>query len=61
MKNLRKARINKDLTRIQLSELIKCSVYMIDSLESGRTEGSIETLNKLADALNISTDYLLGR
>ena len=61
MINLRKARINKDLSRLQLAELVGCSIYMIASLECGRTSGSIETLKKIADVLKVSTDYLIGR
>ena len=47
MINLRKARINKDLSREELAKLVGCSKYMIDSLESGRVKGSIETLKKV--------------
>ena len=61
MINLRKARINKDLSREELAKLAGCSKYMIDSLESGRTSGSIETLKKLADVLKVTMDYLIGR
>ena len=61
MINLRKARINKDLSRLELSKLVGCSIYMIDSLESGRSKGSVELLTKLANELKVSMDYLIGR
>lgn len=61
MVNLRKARINKDLSRLELAKLAGCSIYMIDSLESGRVGGSVDTLKKLADVLGVTMDYLIGR
>jgi len=61
MKNLRKARINKDLSKKDLAKMMHCSIFTLDSLESNRSNASVDKLSRLADILEVSTDYLLGR
>lgn len=58
---LRELREEKQLTQEELGKLINVSRQAISSYESEETEPSISNLVKLADILNVSLDYLLGR
>lgn len=55
------ARKNKKLSRRKLAELTGVSASSIDNIEHERQTPSVACLVKLADALEVSTDYLLGR
>lgn len=58
IKELRKARgLNQD----QLAELASLNRVTIAKYESGRVEPGAQALSRIADALEISTDVLLGR
>lgn len=59
--NLKKLRKEKRLTQKEFASLMKVSQQTIASWESGRAVPGSDTLNKLADFFNVSTDYLLGR
>ena len=61
MIKLKIARIEKMLTQQQLANMIGCTVIDISRYETGRIKPPINKLCKLADALEVSTDYLLGR
>ena len=56
--NLREAR--KGLTQEKVAKLVNIDTSAITRYENGITEPSLNTLIKLAKALNVSTDYLLG-
>lgn len=59
---LRSAREERDLTQEELGNQAGMSALMVSHFETGtRQKPSIENLIKLAKALHISTDYLLGR
>ncbi|RAV22228.1 helix-turn-helix domain-containing protein [Paenibacillus contaminans] len=58
LKNLRK---EKKLTQEVLGRKIGVTKVSISSYENGTRTPDMETLQKLADALDTSTDYLLGR
>lgn len=58
IKERRKA---KGLTQSDLALMADISLDMVKSMETGRTKPSIDTLDKIADALECSSDYLLGR
>lgn len=59
---LRTARERRDWTQAQLAERSKVPAMMISHFETGvRTGASAATLVKLANALSVSVDYLLGR
>lgn len=58
IKELRK---NHKMTQPQLADKLGVSLDMVKSLEIGRSNPSIDTLNKLADVFECSTDYLMGR
>ena len=57
---LKKFREDKGLTQVQLSELTGISSRMIQKYESGKSRPRLDAAQKIADALNISADELLG-
>ena len=58
IRELRKARgLNQD----QLAELASLNRVTIAKYESGRVEPGAQALARIADALDVSTDVLLGR
>lgn len=57
--NLKFYREKANLTQEQLARKVGMSVYMITSIESGRRKGSINTLMRIAKALDVTTDDLL--
>ena len=61
MNNIKKIREKRNITQIRLSTGIDVSQETISAYESGRAMPSAETLVRIADFLNTSTDYLLGR
>lgn len=58
LKHLRKAR---KLNQISLADIFGVSQATIASWESGKRQPDFETLLKIADFFQVSTDYLLGR
>ena len=58
---LKECRKQNNLTAKQLGELIGVAGCTISLYESGKREPDLQTLCKLADALNVTTDELLGR
>ena len=61
MNNLKKIREKRNVTQIKLSMAIGVSQETISAYESGKSLPSADTLIKIAEFLNTSTDYLLGR
>ena len=61
-KRLRKVRAQRHLSQSDLEKRSNVPAVMISHFETGvRANASAETLVKLADALQVSIDYLLGR
>ncbi|RSD21053.1 helix-turn-helix domain-containing protein [Mesobacillus subterraneus] len=60
-KRLRMARKAKDYTQEKLASLVSTKKTTISNYETGYSSPSNEMLNDLADVLEVSTDYLLGR
>ena len=60
-KRLRKARGLRDLEQAQLARLCGIPAPSINHFERGRRKPNLDNLVRLADALIVSTDYLLGR
>jgi len=56
---VRKARALRGLTQSELSETCDLAPSYVGIIERGDKKASIETLVKIANALNVSTDYLL--
>ena len=58
---LKELRNQKKLTQKQLAEKINVTHVSISGYESGNRSPDTETLQRLADFFEVSTDYLLGR
>lgn len=58
--NIKKLRKNKGLTQDKLSEITKISIASIQRYESGKRQPNIQTLNKIAIALDVPLNELLG-
>ena len=58
IKEIREAR---GLTQDQLAELASLNRVTVAKYESGRVEPGAQALARIADALEVSTDMLLGR
>lgn len=61
MYHLRELRTQKGLTQAELSKTLQVSASSIGMYEQGRREPDNETLGRIANYFNVSTDYLLGR
>ncbi len=61
MENLKKIRIKRKVTQVKLAEIANVTQETISAYESGKAYPSVETLIKIADFLNTSTDYILDR
>ncbi len=53
-KKLRELRESKGLTLRELSNRAKCTSSLLSQIENGKTEPSISTLKKIADALGVN-------
>ena len=60
-KQLQRYRERAGYSQESLAEQIECSTIFISYIERGEKSPSLDTLIKLANALNISVDILLGR
>ena len=60
MKNLANLRKSLSLNQRDMAEKLNMVKATYAHYESGRSEPSIDTILKLADFFNCSTDYLLG-
>ena len=49
------------MTQPEMAAIVGLSVRNYQRVEYGEIEISLENLVKIADTLNVSTDYLLGR
>ena len=59
-KNIAKKRIANHLTQEQLAEKIDVSTVFISQIENAIRKPSLETVSKLASALNTTIDSLVG-
>jgi transcriptional regulator with XRE-family HTH domain len=57
---IKKLRKNKGLAQKQLAEMVGINTTHLSRLETGRYQPSVEVLKKLADTLQVTTDYLLS-
>jgi len=58
---VRAARDLRGLSQAQLAEKTGLQVSAISHFETGGRSPSFDNLRKLADALDVTTDYLIGR
>ena len=61
MNNIKKLREKRNVTQVRLSTAVDVAQETISAYESGKSMPSADTLIRIADFLNTSTDYLLGR
>ena len=54
-------RHNKKLSQVDLAKRCGVTQQFINRIEKGKVRMSVETLEKLADALETSTDVIMGR
>lgn len=60
MNNIRELRKQKNMTQIELASVLKLDQTTISSWERGNSLPTTETLIKLSEIFNVSTDYILG-
>lgn len=58
---IKEARLNAGITQRELSEKLGVSFVNISQWENGTRKPKYETRQKIADALGVTVDYLLGR
>lgn len=58
---LKLLRENRGLSQAELGEYLNLTQQTINNYEKGKREPSQDTLQKIANFFNTSTDYLLGR
>ena len=58
--NLKKARLRKGLSQVQLAEQLGVAKSTYSMYESSNREPNVQTIKKIADILNVTTDKLLG-
>ena len=61
MNNIKKLRMKRKITQVDLAREIKVKQETISAYESGKALPSADALIKIGNYLNTSTDYLLGR
>ena len=60
-RRIRDMREDRDLLQKDLADYLNCSQVCYSNYEIGKRDIPTETLSKLAEFYNTSTDYLLGR
>lgn len=60
-KRLRASRMSRKLTQQALSDSVGIALRTYQCYEQGTREPSLDMLIRLADVLEVSADYLLGR
>ena len=60
-KRLRETRMNRKMTQQKLADRVGLALRSYQCYEQGVREPSLDILVKLADALEVPTDYLLYR
>ncbi|HBF1646944.1 helix-turn-helix domain-containing protein [Clostridioides difficile] len=58
---LKSLREEKDVKQVELAKVLKLTSATLSQYEKGIREPNNDTLSKLAEYFNVSTDYLLGR
>lgn len=60
-KRLKKIRKEMGFSQVRLGKILDYGSTAIANYESGRNEPSLNDLRRIADCLEVSVDYLLGR
>lgn len=61
MLRIRELRINKKISQKELAKIFFIPPSTFNQYETGKRQPDYETLKKIADYFDVSTDYLLGR
>lgn len=60
-KRLKTVRTEKKITQSEVAAFLGCARTTYTQYETGVSEPDINTINKLADYFDVSSDFLLGR
>lgn len=60
-KRLKALRLQRKLTHQDMADLLGITRQGYSKYENGQSQPDIDTINKLAEFFNVTTDYLLGR
>ncbi len=60
-KRLRSMRMKRNFTQPQIADMLDIALRTYQGYEGETRSPSLDTLVKIADILNVPTDYLLGR
>ena len=58
-KNLKRIRIEKKLSQVDIAKVLKMSRGFISNVENGKANPTLATIAKLAKAVEVSTDELM--
>lgn len=58
---LRELRIENNMSRAKLAQILKVSVRLISYWENGERECSFNTLINISNVFSVTVDYLLGK
>lgn len=57
--NLKKLRIKKDISQIELARILGVDRSFVSNIENGKNNPTLSTISSLAKALGVSTNELL--
>jgi transcriptional regulator with XRE-family HTH domain len=57
--NIKRIRLERSLTQIELSKRLKVDRSYVSNLEQGKKNPTLATIEKIASVLDVSTDELL--
>jgi transcriptional regulator with XRE-family HTH domain len=57
--NLKKLRIRKDISQIELARILGVDRSFVSNIENGKNNPTLSTITSLAKALGVSTNELL--
>lgn len=60
-KRIKECRERQGISMTKLAEKTGLTISAISQFESGERDPNLDSLDKLADALEVSADYLMGR
>lgn len=58
---IREIRMAKRMSQVELAKILDVTKQSVSNWENENIQPSIEMLSKIADALSVTTDYLLAR
>ena len=58
---IREIRIAKKISQVELAKILGVTKQSVSNWENDNIQPSVEMLSKIADALNVTADYLLDR